>query len=132
MSGGVSPLGKIVYVCDDVVQDPVTRKLDIQGACTALEPPAGVGYPYTLHQLCVFAQLTGGRGQAVLEVKVVDAATGEEVFGSPSYQIQFPGGQSLTTVLIRMQECPFRRRGVYLVQLFCQRVFVDDRRLTLR
>ena len=131
MAGELMPLGKIVYVCDDVVQDSGTRKLDLRGAFTALGPPEGESYPFVQSWMCVFAQLAGGRGSSLIEVKVVDASTGVAVFGSPAYQVQFPGGQRLTTVLIRMLDCLFAKQVVYLVQLFCQGVFIDDRRLTL-
>jgi hypothetical protein len=130
MSGGIAPLGKIVYVCDDVVQDPVSRKFHMLGAFTAVRPPDGAPYPFLLRQLCVFAQLAGGLGPSSVQARVVDAATGEEVFGSPAHQVTFPGGTAVVTVLFRLRDCPFPHPGTYLVQLFCQGTFIDDRRLT--
>jgi hypothetical protein len=130
MSSGVAPLGKVVYVCDDVLQDPVSGKLHVLGAFTSVRPPDGVTYPFRLRRLCVFAQLTGGLGRSAIEAKVVDATTGNEVFGSPTHQVTFPGGTAVVTVLFRLLRCPFPRPGTYLVQLFCQGTFIDDRRLT--
>jgi hypothetical protein len=131
MSSGVAPLGKIVYVCDDVLQDPASGKFHVLGAFTAVRPPEGAAYPYLLRQLCVFAQLAGGLGPCSVQARVVDAATGNEVFGSPPHQVTFPGGTTVVTVLFRLQDCPFPGPGVYLVQLFCQGTFLDDRRLTV-
>jgi len=128
MSSGVVPLGKIVYMCDDVVQDPLTGNLTVVSVFNAIHPPDGETYPYRLLQMCVFAQFAGGLGPTEFQVKVLDAATGVEVFGSPSYRVNFPGGQMVVT--IRMLDCPFPQPGTYLAQLFCQNTFVDDRRLT--
>jgi Family of unknown function (DUF6941) len=86
--------------------------------------------PFLLGQLCAFAQLAGGLGPSTVEVKVVDAATGTEVFGSPTHQVNFPGGTAVVTVLFRLLDCPFPHPGTYLVQLFCEGTFIDDRRLT--
>jgi len=132
MSSGVMPLGKIVYVCDDVLQDQVSGKLHVLGTFTSVHPPDGVTYPFRLGQLCVFAQLAGGLGTAAIEVKVIDAANGNEVFGSAPHQVNFPGGHAIATVLIRLLDCPFPAPGTYLVQLLCQGTFIDDRRLIAR
>jgi hypothetical protein len=131
MAGGVTPLGKIVYVCDDVVQDPVSRKFHVLGAFTAVRPSDGTPYPFLLRQFCVFAQLAGGLGTCPVQARVVDAANGEEVFGSPAHQVTFPGGTTVVTVLFRLLNCRFPHPGTYLVQLFCQGTFLDDRRLTV-
>jgi hypothetical protein len=130
MSSGVMPLGKIVYVCDDVVRDPVSRKTHILGAFDAVRPPADATYPFRLDRLCVFAQFAGGLGLAVVEAKVIDATTGHEIFASPTHPVNFPGGHVIVTIVIRIRNCILPRPGTYLVQLFCQGAFVDDRRLT--
>src|SRR5262245_28678087 len=76
MSSGIGPIGKIVYVCDDVVSDPTSHKFHIIGAFSSLRLPAGEGFPYQHGRLCVFAQLAGGRGQMAFRAAVVDAVTG--------------------------------------------------------
>src|SRR5436309_105505 len=116
MASALVPLGKIVYVCDDVVQDTVSGKLTVIGAFNTLRPPVGQGYPYHLGRLCVFAQLAGGHGPATVEVKVVDASTGNEVLGSPAHTGNFPGGHVIVTILIRLLDCAFPAPGIYLVQ----------------
>lgn len=131
MSSGVPPLGKIVYVCDDVIEDPVSRKLNIHGAFDAARLPQWTEYPFTLPKMCVLAQVAGGRGTATFRAVVVAASTGNEIFGSPTYSFPMPGGHAIVTVLIRMLNCSFPHAGAYLVQLFCNDLFVDDRRLTL-
>ena len=41
----VAPLGKIVYVCDDVLSDPANSKIHVVGAFNAIRPIEGI-YPY--------------------------------------------------------------------------------------
>jgi hypothetical protein len=102
----VMPLGKIVHVCDDVVLDQGTGKLNVLGAFNALRPPDGVTYPFHLDHLCVFAQLAGGIGPAIVEVKVVDASTGDEVFGSPAYSYSSEGAIRSVKTAISSQVFP--------------------------
>ena len=128
---GVKPLGKIVYVCDDVVSDPASGKMHFLGAFDAIRVPTGGNFPYTLPRMCVFAQFAGGRGGFSFRVAVVDAASGDETFGSPDCPVNVSAGHTIVTVLIRMRKCRFPRSGVYLVQLFCDDEFIDDRRLVI-
>jgi hypothetical protein len=93
--------------------------------------PPEADYPFVLDRLCVFAQFAGGRGAITFRVSVVDASTGDEVFGSRTYSVMMPGGHVVVTVLIRLKNCSFPDPGTYLVQLFADGDFVDDRRLTL-
>jgi hypothetical protein len=52
MSNGVVPIGKILYVCDDVLQDATSNKLHVLGAFDAVRIPADAAFPYSLHN-CV-------------------------------------------------------------------------------
>ena len=129
--GSVKPLGKIVYVCDDVFHDPANGKMNVVGAFDAIRVPPEGEYAFVLDRLCVLAQFAGGRGEIPFRAVIVDASTGDEVFGSPTYSVTMPGGHVVVTLLIRLEDCPFPNPGTYLVQLFADGEFVDDRRLTL-
>ena len=129
MAAGVIPLGKIVYVCDDIVQDLSTGKITILGSFTSIRMGPETTYPLRRDKICVFAQLTGGYGPATIQARVVDASTGDDTFTSQVYPLHLPGGNIYITVLIRILNCPFRHPGVYFVQLYCRDVFIVDRRL---
>jgi hypothetical protein len=131
MAGSVKPLGKIVYVCDDVLRDPASGKTHVVGAFDTVRVPLGADYPFVLDHLCVFAQFAGGRGAIAFRVTVVDASTGDEVFGSSMHSVTMPSGHGVVTLLIRLEDCSFPDPGTYLIQLFADGDFVDDRRLTL-
>ena len=129
MADGVIPLGKIVYVCDEIERNPTSGNITVIGSFTSIRMESGATYPLYRDKICVFAQLTGGYGPATIQAKVVDASTGEEVFTSRLYALRLPGGNIYVTVLLRLLHCPFPHAGVYFVQLFCRDVFIDDRRL---
>ena len=52
MAMTVVPLAKAVYLCDDVVEDPSSRKIHLLGLFNAVRPTS---YPHVLGRLCVFA-----------------------------------------------------------------------------
>jgi len=56
------PVGKIVYVCDDVVADPVSHKPSILNFWEVVRVPAEASFPYTLEKLCVVALISDGQG----------------------------------------------------------------------
>jgi hypothetical protein len=44
----VNPTGKVVYVSDDVLQDPASGKFSFLGIFDDVVPPAGAKYPFRL------------------------------------------------------------------------------------
>lgn len=57
------PVGKIVYVCDDVVADPVSHKPSVLNLWEVVRVPAGASFPYTLEKLCVVSLMRDGQGK---------------------------------------------------------------------
>jgi hypothetical protein len=55
MAGSIKPIVKGIYVCDDVVGNPVGGKPMIVNLWNTFRPPAGSAFPYMLKKLCVFA-----------------------------------------------------------------------------
>jgi hypothetical protein len=126
----VHPIPKAVYLCDDVVPDAETGKVHLLGVFNAARPAGGI-FPYRLDRLCVFAQLVGGPPEAPMHIEVVRAETDEVAYASPTYSVRFPTRLTTTSVCIRVRGCPFPAPGVYLVELYCSGVFLDDRSLHL-
>ena len=85
--------------------------MDVVGAFDAIRIPPEADYPFVLDHLCVFAQFAGGRGAIAFRAVVVDASTGDEVFGSPTYSVTMPGGHVVLTLLIRLEDCSFPDPG---------------------
>jgi hypothetical protein len=127
----VVPVGKIVYLCDDVLEDQTTGKTHILGIFNAVRTPGTVAFPYRLGRVCVFAQFSGGGGQVPVRVDVVNGKTDEVVFRSRRMLIDFSGKQSEVSVCLRIRSMKFPVPGVYVVEMYCGGRFIDDRLLRL-
>jgi hypothetical protein len=127
----VNPTGKIVYVCDEVLQDPASGKLSFLGIFDDVVVPSAVGYPFRLGRMCVAAQLVGGSGPAPVHVEVVEGATQNLLRGAGPFTVNFPNRHQVVTVCLRLLNVVFPTTGVYFVELYSQGVFLDDRTLRL-
>lgn len=126
----VPPLTKAIYLCDDVVLDPATQKVNLLRVFNSVRPRESAPYPFEMARFCVFAQLIGGAGPTPIRLEIVNARTGEPICFSGEKSLQFPS--RLTTVLFRIQNGVFSEPGVYLVEMYSGREFLDDRALHLQ
>jgi hypothetical protein len=127
----MTPSGKVVYLCDNVLRDPASGKTHFLGIFNDVVPPANVAYPFRLGTICVVAQLTGGAGQVPFHVEVVEGATQRLVRRAGPFSLSFPARQEVVTACIRVRNCLFPRAGVYFVELYVGNLFLDDRTLRL-
>jgi hypothetical protein len=127
----LNPIGKVVYLCDDVLRDPASGKIHFIGIFDDVVPAADASYPFRLGTMCVVAQLVGGIGQVAMHVEVVEGATQRLVRRVGPLSITFPARQQVITACIRVQGCLFPAPGIYFVELHAGGRFLDDRRLRL-
>lgn len=131
MSMALLPVGKIVYVCDDVVADSVSHKPSILNLWEVVRLPRGAFFPYTLGKICVVALMRDGQGEARFRADVVRADTTEVIRRSQDYPVLFADRSRSTLVVIRLKEVTFPEPGTYLVELFCEGIFIDDRLISV-
>jgi hypothetical protein len=127
----VNPTGKIVYVCDEVLQDPTSGKFNFLGIFDDVLPSAAAGYPFQLGRMCVAAQLVGGSGQVPIHIEVVDGTTQNLVRGAGPFLVSFPSRHQVVTVCIRVLNLVFPNPGLYFVEIYSHGAFLDDRLLRL-
>jgi hypothetical protein len=127
----VNPTGKVVYVCDDVLQDPVSGKFSFLGIFDDVVVPAGLNYPFRLGRMCVVAQLVGGSGLMPFHVEIVEGATQNLIRGAGPFTVAFPSRHQIVTVCVRLLNVDFTAPGAYFVELYNQGAFLDDRILRL-
>jgi hypothetical protein len=125
------PVGKIVHICDDVVTDPVSHKPSLLNLWEVVRVPRGDSFPYTLGKVCVAALMRDGEGEVRFRVDLVRADTSGVVRRSRDYLVRFADRRRSTLVAIRLKDVAFPEPGSYLVELFCEGVFVDDRPITV-
>jgi hypothetical protein len=116
--GSVQPVVRVMLICDDVrphADNP--QKLDIFGLVSRIQPTSDPPFPLMRPELCIFLQLTGGRGAGDGQVVCVDADSGKAVFCSPRRRITFPRNPlSVVGLVYRLFDCPFRKAGLYWVE----------------
>jgi hypothetical protein len=130
MATAVLPLTKAIYLCEDVIEDRSNHNIHLIGTFNAIRPADSV-YPYRPAQLCVFAQMVGGVEEASIHVEIADTRSGALVYAWPEQRIRFPGRRTTVFACFRILNCVFPEPGVYVVELYANRVFLDDRILHL-
>jgi hypothetical protein len=129
MASSVPPILKAIYLCDEVVEDPVSKKVSVLGAFNVVRPPSS--YPYHLPKLCVLAKLAGGLGEVPVRVVIARASDQCPVYTSTERLLRFEDRHQMIYVLFRILNCPFPTAGAYLVELHSRDNFLDDHRLHL-
>jgi hypothetical protein len=132
MTPVILPLVKSVYLCDDALRDPNTGKIHLLGAFTGIRLPEGLAFPYRQPRFCVFARFVDGYGPIPFRVKIVSARSGDAIFETQDHTIRFTDRLATAWASFRIVDCLFDEPGVYLAELYCGGLFVDDRSLTLR
>lgn len=105
-------------------------KLTSWGTFDAVRPPGGV-YPYRPRQICVFAQLVGAVRETPVHVEIANARTRSLVYAFPPQQVRFPGRRTIMNACFRIHHCVFPKAGVYIVELYANGIFLEDRVLHL-
>lgn len=126
----VLPLVKGVYVCDEVLADPASRKVSLLNVFITTRPGPG-GFPFVLGKLCVLVALRGGRGQARVRVDVVRAATDTVIFRTAERDVFFPDPLLTVYVRFRLERVRFPAPGRYGVEVYSGRDFLDDEVITV-
>jgi hypothetical protein len=81
----------------------------------------------------VFLALTEGRGTGTAQIICVFEETGQRIFGSPQYQVQFgPDPLEVIGVPFRIRDCRFPYPGMYSIQFWYNDEKVEERPLRLR
>lgn len=126
MAGAIRPVAKGVYVCDDVIGDPASGKPMLVNLWDTYFVRPDAVFPVRVQKLCVFAWLRGGRGTVGVRVDIVQARTGQLIGRTRTLEVDFsePNRSMYTRMMI--PNFPFPEAGVYVVEVYCDSVFLDD------
>jgi hypothetical protein len=114
----IDPVVRQMILCDRVVPNTTNpQKHDTLGLIHTTNPNPPDRYPTTLPVLCVYLQLTGGRGSGTVQVVAVEADTGDAVFSSAAHSVTYPADPLLVFPMVfRISSCKFPRAGLYWIQ----------------
>ena len=114
----IAPFVRHMIVCDDVVPSPHNpRDLDVRGLLSFVRSNPPGSFPVTVPQVCVYLELSGGRGTGEVQIVTRHADTDEPAFRSAAQEITFPPDPlRIVPVVFRIRQCVFRRGGLYWVE----------------
>ena len=122
-SGIVVPVAKNLYLADGTLGYP-GGKTDVIGLFNTITPASG--YPHTA-TFVVFAQLHGGLGIVPFHIDIRQGSmTGPLVYASNVHHLHFPHRDFMHQLAYTVAGCRFPGPGTYLVELFCNGVWVAD------
>lgn len=126
MAEPVRPIAKRVYVCDDVIGDPLSGKVSLFNLWDAVRVPSAEVFPFCLAKVCVFVWWGDGFGKVKSRIDIVHGATETLVRRTRDCILNFE--QRLDSVFARykIEGCVFPEPGYYFVEVYCEDEFVDD------
>lgn len=125
----IVPVAKAIMLCDYHIGYK-DGKVDLYGLYNAIRPQAG--YPYTRGQFCIFAQLINGSGEVPFFVDIRFAETDELIWTTEVRQLQFPDRNTVVQLALSIEGCRFEQSGLYVLELFCDNIWVCDTQILLR
>ncbi len=122
----VKPIAKRVYVCDDLVFDPVSGKVSLLNLWDAIRVPSEVQFPYVLDRIGVFVWWRDGFGKVSTRVEIVQASSGRVIRKTKNCIVNFEGRSTSIYARYTIPNCRFPEPGYYHIEVFCENEFVDD------
>jgi hypothetical protein len=125
----VPAIAKSVYVCDDVIADPSSGKVSVLNVWQRVRVPSHETFPFCLKKLSTFVWWCGGRGMVRTNIDVRQASTGELIASTwPETEglLAFARPDSSVYGVYRFEDVYFPEPGYYLVEAYCEGLFVDD------
>ncbi len=128
MPAPILPVARGLYLCDYQV-GYANGKTDLYGLFNAIHPENE--FPYEEGSFCVFAQLTNGLGKIPFFVDIRDATSDQLVRTTQVRELNFPNRNTIVQLALLIEGCPFGHGGLYLVELFCDNMWICDTSLLL-
>jgi hypothetical protein len=122
----IVPVAKAISLCDYHIGYS-DGKVDLYGIFNAVRPQSG--YPYIRGRFCLFAQLINGLGKVPFFVDFRFSETDELVWMTETKELSFPARDIVVQLALTIEGCPFDRRGLYLLELFCDNTWCDTQLL---
>ena len=129
MAEAVRPVAKCVYICDDVMVDSASGKVNLFNLWDAIRVPPDGAFPYCLPRLCVFVWWRDGLGKPKSRIDIVQASTGTLVRRTKDCILNFEQRTDSVFARYKLENCTFPAPGFYFVEVYCEGEFVDDQLL---
>lgn len=127
----IPPIIRHMVVCDDVAS--AATSVNVLGVVHTIRAKPEQAFPLRHAGLCVYLMLTGGVGSGVVQIRVVEADSGIDLFGSPAHRITYPTARhEVSGVVFRITDCVFPRPGLYWVEFHHDGIVVRQESVIVR
>src|SRR5579885_1435133 len=120
MTATPSPLVRSMIVCEDIIADPRNpNRISLVNLVHSIRSLATPPYPLQHARLCLFMQLTEGRGTGKVRVAIQDAETEAIIFQTRPRAVSFSGDPlAVYGCKFRFRRITFPKRGLYWIQFW--------------
>lgn len=122
----IVPVAKTLFLCEEV--DVEWGMTNLYGLMNRLRP---VVFPHIPDSLAAFVQLSQGFGEMPFHYDIVRARDLQLIHTSLVNTLRFDRRSQLVQLVTRFAGVRFEEPGIYLVELFCNNVWVGDVTLEL-
>ena len=119
------PIALGLTLCDYILLEAGTGKVSLIGTFSGIR---GVRFPLIPAPFCIFASLTGGAGDATVELAAIDLETNEEVLSQQAV-LHFPDRFTEVYAVYRQIQCEFPKPSTYLFTMLVDGDWIAHRRL---
>ena len=126
---GVDPFIRHMLLCEDVRRDPNNpNKVDVLGLLSTVRAVGEPAFPLHLPVLCVYLEVSGGRGTGQARIDCRQADSGQILFSNPSHALTFsPNPLAVRFLIFRITDCFFAEPGLYWIQFrYNQRILAEQ------
>ncbi len=117
-----------LLLCEKLIVDERTRNATLVSTFTKMFADA---FPSTPERFASAAVLTGGQGEATLDLVLTQLQTGEDTYRMQR-QLRFPGRLAEVQVVFHIRDCSFPAPGSYDATLFVDGDPVARRKFTVQ
>jgi hypothetical protein len=121
------PIAESLVICDHIITEAGTNKKSLIGIFNSL---ASTNFPVQHPKLCVYAAMSNGRGEMVVDLRCVRMKDSKEVF-KLSGTLQFPDPNAVIELVANLNQFPFEQDGLYSFELVCEDEILLEKRFNV-
>lgn len=119
------PIALGLFLCEKVIFEEGTKNVTLVSLFTSLNVDR---FPFQPQKFALFAALTDGLGDGIIEVVVTRLETDERIY-MRQYPVHFPDRRVEVRTVFRINECPFPAAGRYQFTLLLDGEWLAQRDL---
>jgi hypothetical protein len=122
------PLAESLVICDQIITEAGTNKKSLIGIFNSI---GSANFPAQHPKLCVYAAMSNGRGEMVVDLRCVRMQDNSEVF-KISASMQFPDPNTVVEWVANFNQLPFEQAGLYSFELIYEEEILLEKRFNVQ